>query len=307
MKTIIVIGNGFDIDLGWRTSYKDFYDSKKDEWNKFRTDEDDLFQYVIKNAGENWYDLERTIYNYCIAMSKELPSEEKMRKDLEDYKNFKNQLVHFIKQRSAEQVKEKSYAYHLLKFFIEQRCPQGFYNEMDSEWFSFNYTPLDKVARQINPSVVFNYTAIHGTLENNNCIFGFHDDKQIKGQYRLIQKSLDDDYEPHVIYPALSEADRFIFFGLSMGFIDAVYFKDIFEQISKPINSNNRTPKEIIFITRDKGSMRDIKMNLQDIGINIQSLMTNNKVNFILTSTGFEENTINNMFYERPRSEGTKL
>ena len=270
MKTVVVIGNGFDIDLGWRTSYKDFYDSKKDEWNKFRTDEDDLFQYVIKNAGENWYDLERTIYNYCIAKSKEIPSEEIMKKDLQDYKNFKNQLVDFVKQRSAEQVKKKSYAYHLLKFFIEQRLPQSRYDEMDTEWFSFNYTPLDKVAGQIYP-------------------------KQIKGQYRLIQKSLDDDYNPHVIYPALNEADRFIFFGLSMGFIDAVYFKDIFMQISKPNNSNNRTPKEIIFITWDHNSMRDIKMNLQDIGINIQSLMTNNDVKFILTSEGFEENKIRNM------------
>lgn len=295
MKTVVVIGNGFDIDLGWRTSYKDFCVSQKKHWDMFRTDEDDLFQYVIKNVGENWYDLERTIYNYCIAKSKEIPSEVIMRKDLQDYKNFKKQLVDFVKKRSAEQVKKKSYAYHLLKFFIGQRLPQSFYNDMDSEWFSFNYTPLEKVAMQIYPNVVFNYTAIHGTLENNNCIFGFHDDKQIKGLYRLIQKSLDDEYKPHVIYPALSEADRFIFFGLSMGFIDAVYFKDFFEQISKPNYSNNRTHKEIIFITWNHSSMRDIKMNLQDIGINIQSLMMNNEVNFILTSEGFEENKINNM------------
>ncbi len=295
MKTVVVIGNGFDIDLGWRTSYKDFCVSQKKQWDMFRTDEDDLFQYVIKNVGENWYDLERTIYNYCIAKSKEIPSEVIMRKDLQDYKNFKNKLVDFVKQRSTEQIEEKSYAYHLLKFFLEQRCPQSIYNDMDSEWFSFNYTPLDKVAWQINPSVVFNYTAIHGTLENNNCIFGFHDDQQIKGLYRHIQKSLDDDYKPHVIYPALNEADRFIFFGLSMGFIDAVYFKDIFVQISNPNNSTTRNPREIIFITRDNSSMRDIKMNLQDIGINIQSLTTNNDVNFILTSEGFEENKIRNM------------
>lgn len=295
MKTVVVIGNGFDIDLGWRTSYKDFCVSQKKQWDMIRTDEDDLFQYVIKNVGENWYDLERTIYNYCIAKSKEIPSEEIMRKDLQDYKNFKNQLVGFVKQRSTEQVKKKSYAYHLLKFFIEQRFPQSLYNDMDSEWFSFNYTPLDKVAMQIYPNVVFNYTAIHGTLENNNCIFGFHDDNKIKGKYRLIQKSLDDKYKPHVIYPTLNEANRLIFFGLSMGFIDAVYFKDIFVQISKPNISDNRKPKEIIFITRDEGSMRDIKMNLQDIGINMQSLMTNNNVNFILTSEGFEENKIRNM------------
>lgn len=29
MGTVIVIGNGFDIDLGWHTSYKDFFKERK--------------------------------------------------------------------------------------------------------------------------------------------------------------------------------------------------------------------------------------------------------------------------------------
>jgi hypothetical protein len=41
---------------------------------------------------------------------------------------------------------------------------------------------------------------------------------------------------------------------------------------------------DIEFITRDKESKKDIKKNLQDIGIDFQALSTNNKVTFTLTS-----------------------
>lgn len=28
MKTLLVLGNGFDLDLGWKTSFNDFYVAK---------------------------------------------------------------------------------------------------------------------------------------------------------------------------------------------------------------------------------------------------------------------------------------
>ncbi len=52
MGTVIVIGNGFDIDLGWHTSYKDFFKEKEDSWKTLRTKEDDLFNYVFNHAAE---------------------------------------------------------------------------------------------------------------------------------------------------------------------------------------------------------------------------------------------------------------
>lgn len=29
MKTLVILGNGFDLDLGWKTSFKDFYGAKR--------------------------------------------------------------------------------------------------------------------------------------------------------------------------------------------------------------------------------------------------------------------------------------
>lgn len=283
MKHIYVIGNGFDIDLGWRTSYREFYDSHKG-WEMHRTEKDDLFQYVIRHAGENWYDFERTIYDYCLRKSKEDTPKDLMERDYIDYQNFKNSLERFVKERSNEPVNTKSKAYKILKAYIEESSHTNLPYEMIPELYSFNYTPLGNVAKQINPEVNLNYTAIHGTIEKNNCIFGFHDDNQIKGEYRKMQKSMDVNYESHVMQPHLMDARKITFFGLSMGFIDGVYFKDIFDKISIPGDYKTRKNIEVEFITKDKKSMTDIKMNLQDIGINVQAMMTNNKVTFTFTS-----------------------
>ena len=38
-ETVIVIGNGFDLDLGWDTSYRSFF-NKHDGWKMHRRDED---------------------------------------------------------------------------------------------------------------------------------------------------------------------------------------------------------------------------------------------------------------------------
>ena len=39
IETVIVLGNGFDLDLGWDTSYKSFYEKHKG-WQIHKTDED---------------------------------------------------------------------------------------------------------------------------------------------------------------------------------------------------------------------------------------------------------------------------
>ena len=285
MKHIYVIGNGFDIDLGWRTSYKDFYDSKLTGWKvHFRPGEDCLPVYLLDHAGENWYDLERTIYDYCLSKSKGDLDEDLMSKDYRDYMAIKRQLETFVKERSCEPVNERSKAYKLLKSYIEQSSHTDRPYEMLPELLSFNYTPLDKVAKEINPKVDFKYIPIHGTIEKNSCIFGFHDDIRIKGQYRDIQKSMDDNYNPGRIMPLLMDAKSITFFGLSMGYIDAVYFKEVLKAASQPGDFKNRKTMDIEFITKDKDSKRDIKKNLQDIGIDFQALSTNSKVTFTLTS-----------------------
>lgn len=287
MKHIYIIGNGFDIDLGWRTSYKDFYESISKRWiTLFRPGEDCLYAYLFDHAGENWYDLERTIYDYCLLKSKGDLDEDIMNRDYRDYESIKRLLERFVNERSSTPVNENSKAYEILRSYVEKSSHTDLPSDMRPELISFNYTPLDKVAKQINPKADFRYIPIHGTIEKNSCIFGFHNDPQIKGAYRDMQKLMDDNYDPGRITPLLMDAKSITFFGLSMGFIDAVYFRDVLKAASQPGDFHTRNTKNIEFITRDKKSKKDIKKNLQDIGIDFQALSTNSKVTFTLTSEG---------------------
>lgn len=279
MKTVVVIGNGFDIDLGWDTSYRSFYKAHNG-WEMHRTSEDDLFQYVIKHVADNWFDFERTLYNYAIHRS---DSEVKyVERDSIDYKTFKNLLDIFLVEKSKEPINRESYAYLLLDAYIKQLKRYSSRPDLFLKWFSFNYTPLSEIAKQIDPDVKFDYVPVHGTLDKKNIIFGVHDDNRILPQYRYIQKSMDDAYESHGIVSALMDASLIVFFGLSMGFIDGVYFEDVLKQISN-VNSGNNN-KEIVIVTRNNQTKREIKNNLQDMGLNTQVLFNTNRVEFILTS-----------------------
>lgn len=296
MSTVIVIGNGFDIDLGWRTSYRDFYESKKG-WEHFKTDEDDLFQYIIKHVAENWYDFERTLHDYCVAKSKEGFSPEIIEKDINTYAALKVELYNFIQARSKEPIKKNSFAYKLLSKCVELSNRNNRSIEAIPRFFTFNYTALNEVAEQIEKETHFSYIPVHGTLAGNNIIFGFQDDMSIRKEYRRMQKSYDNRYSPSGLLDALIDATNVIFFGMSMGCIDEIYFKGMFEKICVIGGSRERMKKNITFITKNETTKREIKDNLQDAGISMQILYNTNDVTFILTSD--EDKTKQNMnFYQ---------
>lgn len=54
MQTLIILGNGFDLDLGWKTSYKDFFQAKQDSFYLYNN-----LSYIKQMIeGECWYNLE---------------------------------------------------------------------------------------------------------------------------------------------------------------------------------------------------------------------------------------------------------
>ena len=53
-ETLIILGNGFDLDLGWKTSYAEFYQAKKARFAEFNG-----MRYIQDMVqGEHWHDLE---------------------------------------------------------------------------------------------------------------------------------------------------------------------------------------------------------------------------------------------------------
>ena len=98
MGTVIVIGNGFDIDLGWHTSYKDFFKEKEDGWRTLKTTEDDLFNYVFNHAAE--------VYEYYLNRSKSKTTDDLAMRDLNTFEDLKKQLVKFLLTSDRFDIKE---------------------------------------------------------------------------------------------------------------------------------------------------------------------------------------------------------
>lgn len=284
IETVIVLGNGFDLDLGWNTSYKSFYDKHKG-WLIHKTEEDDLFQYVIKQTPGNWYDFERTLHEYALHRAEKPFSQEdtyKIKRDIEDYENFKTQLMDFISEASKKSVEKDSHAHRLLEAYVKAKMNRVSDSFFPIRLFSYNYTPLLDVIHQIDNNAKVGYTPVHGRTTDQSIIFGFHDDPNIPKEYRSIQKSMDENYKSSDIVTASLQAKTIIFFGLSLGYIDGVYFKNLFTQISN-LSNPQMINKRIVFITLNSKSGNDIKNNLLDMGINLQLLYNSNRISFIYT------------------------
>lgn len=291
-ETVIVLGNGFDLDLGWNTSYKAFYDKHKG-WKMHETGDDDLFQYVIKQVPGNWFDFERTLHEYALHRAENpFPKDDsyKIDADINDYNTFKDQLARFISEESQKLIDDDSHAYRLLEAYVGAKKNRTSDSFFPVKLFSYNYTPLLTILRHIDPSVNAGYTPVHGMVERNDIIFGFHDDPKVPKEYRSLQKSMDVNYKSSDIVTESLQAKTIIFFGLSLGYIDGVYFKNLFEQISNLANPQ-MINKRVVFITKDTQSGNNIKNNLLDAGINLQLLYNSNRVDFIYTDKAHKDRT----------------
>ena len=253
MKKVIVLGNGFDLDLGWNTSYKQFFLTQYG--SRAVTDKDDsLIQYIINHAGkkDTWYDLEKMLSDYCVLKSKEERTEQQLLDDNLDYKELRTKLKKFIAEGTSKPADPNSFGYKILEKCIESAKKNPSTQDFIPSVFSFNYSDLGKVVSQIDPKFKFSYHAVHGTLEKDNIIFGFNNRSDI-------------------------------FFGMSMGDIDSAYYAEVLRQTSVVGGYRTRMHKNITFVTYNSESKLAIKNNLQDAGIDTMVLCNTNNVQFLLT------------------------
>ena len=101
---------------------------------------------------------------------------------------------------------------------------------------------------------------------------------------------MDENYKSSDVVRESLQAKTIIFFGLSLGYIDGVYFKNLLEQISNLANPQ-MINKRIVFITLNRQSGNYIKNNLLDAGINLQLLYNSNRIDFKYTDNSQQENT----------------
>ena len=116
-KIVLVLGNGFDMDLGWQTSYKSFAES---EFWPFKDKKENLGGYLESHSkSDKWFDLEALLRSYS---AKEKPyvdtswrHQRNIGQDEIHFKTLTKHLTNYLTAQENRDVKPDSTAAYLLK------------------------------------------------------------------------------------------------------------------------------------------------------------------------------------------------
>lgn len=191
MNIAFMIGNGFDISLGLKTRYTDFY---SDYFQKENNINNDIMKDVADNL-ELWSDLEKSLGYYT---SKIKPNGEELNKFYEDKYKLDCELRTYLKKEQDKiNWNDESNVNKVQKNFLSSLA--GFYNNFSMvdkvdihsvianetcyyKLISFNYTNVIQKCAELSKSNYIETLYIHGTLEGNRTILGVNDVEQIENK-----------------------------------------------------------------------------------------------------------------------------
>ena len=275
-KTVLVIGNGFDKNIGMSTSYKEFMGSEN--FNDLLTKENNLLakylNYKKSCYRENWIDLEKELGSYAKIID-EIPKT--LRGDTninniqdafrQDFNSLCLALKNYLKEvENIEYPNEKvanSVAYKLIKDIIRERKPYYVVN--------FNYTNFVKKTIMFESpgySTKNEILQIHGSLKKD-IVFGVQDNFELERQHVFLYKSHNKCQKVRGLPQILENADKIIFFGYSLGETDHSYFDDFFKNQTK----KDCRSKSFVFHHYGQDAYDDIIWQLK--------VLTNNRTSYL--------------------------
>ena len=319
MKKTLFLGNGFDLALGLKTKYTNFFNDVTvfPFADKYMFDDSpykSLIAWLKERSHENWFDIEQEILNYAEFQKQELEKENAKTSKVIKGKfggsvTTKNTPEPFSEEQLESDRKGFEWICDALKKYVSEQVAKYKYAFTDDKYhadtilgkldkftdiFTFNYTnpyELAKGKERVTPytkSDGDNLHYVHGSVkENDKTILGITGGK-ILTEYSFLYKNESDMYEPSGIQDALSESDVVVFFGHSLvGRIDYQYFKNFFEGTAYQHESQ---PKKIYILTDTNNSVSSIKdflrsCDTQDTNYDnaLDALMANCKLYFICT------------------------
>lgn len=279
-NTTIIWGNGFDMDLGWKTSYHDIFTHPMLK--------NPLFKYngssYVKNLvdGECWSDFEGYIRD-CV--------EELVDTRVKELNFFwilcRNNILNYFTDQSNQddiyQTDLNSCAYHFISHVV------------DNYVFSFNYTnPFKKLGLNDLP-IDFIHGKLEGAFIGNEIKVGI--DKGVVNplvrdkMIAPLVKGAGSDAAYRLLL-SIKETDNTIIYGHSLGITDSDYFKPIFEAMIDGTIIN----KNVFIVTKDEGCISTIAEHMADYGIIYDKLLlSKNDFHQVFTSNGFESKEFNEM------------
>nr|DAL31915.1 MAG TPA_asm: abortive infection protein [Caudoviricetes sp.] len=271
-KFLLILGNGFDLDLGLKTKYTDFmksayfqsyidYNGNREGIGLSFSREINLFEYLSKQCELcNWIDIEKELADLASSKDASGYGDESLNEasELEErtFKLLHTALCDYLNAIDYSCIRKDSKALDVFKIIAK-------YSSV--EILSYNYTNLYKLESYvgvINSKIDY----IHGHINDRSIILGIQDEIDIDDSYCFMIKSFSPHYKSHNVRAKLLNADEIIFFGHSLGSTDYHYFQDLFK---RQANAETANPNLILRIfTFDESARRDILIQLRRMNNN---------------------------------------
>ena len=319
MGNVFIIGNGFDLDLGLPTKYSDF--AKSEYWPAAAPKKMILNDRVQSNSGifrinttadapkleevietarnrETWFDLEKELLEYAMQYESGTPNHSQFSRETPN--KIKNNVDYFNKLRVSlnDYILEVQRNHTVCKDCTANSVLSAVIrNGIFENIYSFNYTDLNSIAKQLGITKDVKYSHLHGNVLDKSIILGVDETKLRKG-YECFHKSSSRHYRSHDLYNSLVIAREIVIFGLSFGSIDYSYFDRFFKQISEGESITDDRKQYITVFTKDDNSRLSIISNLRNMDINIQRLYAQSHFQIICTEDDGEKNELDD-FYRR--------
>ena len=274
--SVLIIGNGFDLDLGMHTSYRDFANSNYWPFGSpiHSNNLGDHLNNIIHT--ERWLDLENELAKYAQTIpSNQLSNERNTRHDKGDFNVLVNKLKEYL-QSELQNYQNNAHDCKAKEILAEFSRKENYFIH------SFNYTDIKSISDVLK--IRLNSTRIeyvHGNLGDNNIILGAGDNKGLPEEYDWLYKTSNKNYSSNNLADSLANADKICIFGHSLGENDFDYFKPFFKRISQDIDLTYHNPMtdrriKVTIYTKDEASEIAIKRQLRKLTDNhLQGIYAN--------------------------------
>lgn len=274
-ETLLIVGNGFDLSMGFKTSYGDFMKSSYFPNKETST----LCSYLHNQYEENmgWIDIENELSKYSQLLSRfELtPETGKIELGAESFREEYDELKSSLKLYLQEETKRAfgPSPENPAKRVIDQ-LPAG------SKIISFNYTSIiERLTWDKFKDSKGNLLHIHGSLAPyDDIVFGVEDSAKLSKEHVFLYKAHSRHLKVQEFSDWLNSAERIIFYGYSLGDTDRQYFEKFFRKLC----SSDSIYTELIFYYYGQASYDNLIWQLQVLtNHKLTQLQIQNKIEFI--------------------------
>lgn len=269
-ELLFIIGNGFDMDLGLKTSYKSFVESRywpckdrlipKEEVDRYDSEEC-LHDVLHENTtAKSWYDLEAILAEYATIQRGYKPGQgisdnmkNRAEQDRVVYNKIIQSLTTYLSKIQKNKLIDNSMAAILLGVLVN--------SNFNIKIYTFNYTDLSSFATKLGISQPLDVTYMHGSL-NDGIILGIESNMDFFPPYRYMCKEYSPHYQSRNLSNELHNAKHIVIFGHSLSPIDYHYFQRFFHEQSRE-NMTDADKKHITIFTYNEESAWDIRDQLR--------------------------------------------